>query len=224
MNSCVYVRNVRKFYGAGAGRVEALRGIDLAVSPGEFVAMTGPSGCGKTTLLHLLAGLDMATEGTVRVNGSELSSLDEDARTIFRGRHIGVVFQSFNLLDILTAVENVSLPLSLAGVSTREAASRARAALDRVGLGARAHHFPAELSGGEQQRVAIARGIVAEPALLLADEPTGNLDSDNGATVLQLLREQTGAVRRTVILVTHDLAIASQADRVIRLHDGRLVA
>jgi putative ABC transport system ATP-binding protein len=219
----VEFRAVFKVYGTGATRVEALRGINLEVAPGEFVALTGPSGCGKSTLLHLLAGLDTPTTGTVWVNRTNLCLLNEEERTTFRGRNIGVVFQAFNLLDILTAEENVALPLTLAGVPYREAVRQSQQALDRVGLAGRGRHFPAELSGGEQQRVAVARSIVANPSLLVADEPTGSLDSDNGSIVFDLLRGLAGTSQRTVLLVTHDPALATRADRVVRLRDGMLL-
>jgi ABC-type lipoprotein export system ATPase subunit len=216
---CVIVHRLTKVYGTGAVQVHALRGVDLTVGAGEFVSVTGPSGGGKSTLLHLLAGLEAPTTGTVLVNGTDLGRLDEDGRTAFRGRYIGVVFQAFNLLDILSAEENVALPLTLAGVSTTSAHLRARAALGRVGLVGRARHRPAELSGGEQQRVAVARALVADPPLVLADEPTGNLDTASGRAVFELLRELAGGPR-TVVMVTHDPALARRADRVVRLADG----
>jgi ABC-type lipoprotein export system ATPase subunit len=217
----VVVHHLTKVYGSGQGQVFALRGVSATVRPGEFVAVTGQSGCGKSTLLHLLAGLDTPTTGTVLVNGTDLGRLDEDGRTAFRGRHIGVVFQAFHLLDILTAEENVALPLTLAGASTAVANQKAREVLDRVGLGARARHRPADMSGGEQQRVAVARALVADPPLVLADEPTGNLDTQNGRVVFELLRELAGG--RTVVMVTHDPALAHRADRIVRLADGLVV-
>jgi predicted ABC-type transport system involved in lysophospholipase L1 biosynthesis ATPase subunit len=219
----VVVHHLTKVYGPAALPVPALRGVSAAVAAGEFVAVTGPSGCGKSTLLHLLAGLEAPTSGTVLVNGTDLGRLDEDGRTAFRGRHIGVVFQAFNLLDILTAEENVALPLTLAGVPTAAATPRAREALGRVGLSGRAGHRPAELSGGEQQRVAVARALVADPPLILADEPTGNLDATSGRVVFDLLRGLAGG-RRTVVMVTHDPAMARRADRIVRLADGAVAA
>jgi putative ABC transport system ATP-binding protein len=219
----VVAHHLTKVYGAGAARVCALRGLSTVIHAGEFVAITGPSGCGKSTFLHLLAGLDTPTTGTLLVNGIDVGRMDEDERTAFRGRSVGVVFQSFHLLDILTAEENIALPLTLAGVRRTTANQKAQAALDRVGLGGRARHRPAEMSGGEQQRVAVARAIVADPALILADEPTGNLDTENGLVVFRLLRE-LAEDRRTVVMVTHDVILASQADRVVRLADGLVVA
>jgi len=216
----VVVSHVSKVYGAGATRVDALRGVNLTLARGEFVTVTGPSGCGKSTLLHLLAGLDTPTAGTILVGDTDLGRLDEDQRTAFRGRHIGVVFQTFNLLDILTAEENVAMPLTLAGVATIPAVRAAREALARVGLAHREHHYPAEMSGGEQQRVAVARALVNSPALIVADEPTGNLDTENGRVVFDLLRGLTGESQRTVLMVTHDPALARSADRTIRLADG----
>ena len=214
---------VTKVFGSGAVQVTALKQVDFQAAPGEFVALTGPSGCGKSTLLHLLAGLDTPTSGNIRAQGIDLGTLDEDGRTRFRGRHIGVIFQAFNLLEFLTAEENVALPLTLAGQASAGANRLARAALDRVGLSGRYQHLPAELSGGEQQRVAVARALVADPPLIVADEPTGSLDSANGERVFELLREVAGG-KRTVLLVTHDLALADRSDRVVRLRDGAIDA
>ncbi|MCC7138895.1 MAG: ABC transporter ATP-binding protein [Planctomycetes bacterium] len=210
-------------FGSGETRVEALRGVDLDVARGELVAVMGASGSGKSTLLHLLAGLARPTQGQVVVDGTDLAALDDDALTAVRRRRIGIVFQAFHLVPVLTALENVALPLALDGVPQAEAEARAAAALDRVGLRARAPHLPSELSGGEQQRVAVARALVARPPLVLADEPTGNLDSRNRAQVLSLLRGLAGEEGRTLVLVTHDADEASVADRVVRLADGRVV-
>jgi putative ABC transport system ATP-binding protein len=222
MPVAVSVRGLRKAFGTGAGRVEALAGIDLDVAPGEFLALTGPSGSGKSTLLHLIAGLDEPDGGLVWVGGTDLAGLDEDGRALMRREKIGIVFQSFNLLDVFTAEENVALPLALAGCPSRAASLRSAAALDRVGLGHRRAHRPAELSGGEQQRVAVARALVIEPVLLLADEPTGSLDSDAAARVIDLLRGLADERRRAIVLVTHDPAQAARADREVRMSDGRL--
>jgi putative ABC transport system ATP-binding protein len=218
----IVVRGLIKVFDAGS-RVEALRGVDLTVSGSEFVAITGTSGSGKSTLLHLLAGLDRPTAGSVRVAGVDLAGLSDDERALLRRRQVGLVFQAFHLLDSLTALENVALPLAIAGRPAGEARQRARAALDQVGLAQRLRHRPDQLSGGEQQRVAIARALVINPLVLLADEPTGNLDSSRGGAVLDLLRRLVDQLDLTLIMVTHDAGHAARADRVLRMHDGRLV-
>ncbi len=216
------VRGLTKVFGAGAAQVAALRGVDLSLHSGEFLAITGASGSGKSTLLHLIAGLDRPTGGILRVGGVDLAALGDDERTVLRRDRIGLVFQSFHLLDTLSAEENVALPLAIAGRPPAEARRRAVAALDDVGLSHRLHHGPARLSGGEQQRVAIARALVINPLLLLADEPTGHLDSAHGGRVMDLLRQLVDRQRRTLLLVTHDAAHARRADCVLRLHDGRV--
>ena len=218
----IAAHRISKCHGTGATQVAALRQVDLAVAHGEFVAVTGPSGCGKSTLLQLIAGLDTPTFGTVLVNGTDIGRMEEDNRTTFRGQHIGVVFQAFNLLDMLNAEENVALPLILSGVRVSRATRRAREALARVGLADRASSLPAEISGGEQQRVAVARALVIEPPLLLADEPTGNLDSANSRQVFDLLRGLARESQRTVVMVTHDPTLAQLADRIVRLRDGTI--
>jgi putative ABC transport system ATP-binding protein len=218
----VRVRDLVMRLRSGAGVVTILDGVSLDVEPGQFVAITGPSGSGKSTLLGLVAGLDRPTAGSVRVDGVELASLDEDALARLRLAKIGYIFQSFHLIPTLTALENVAVPLELAGVP--EAEARASALLEEVGLKLRIGHYPAELSGGEQQRVALARAVANQPGLLLADEPTGNLDSATGAQIIDLL---LGLHRRhgtTLILVTHDPALAAHAGRVIELRDGRVVS
>jgi putative ABC transport system ATP-binding protein len=207
-------------YDQGDEKVFALRGVDLVVRQGEFLAITGPSGSGKSTLLHLLGGLDRPDEGQVRVEDRLLSSLSDEALAIVRRRRLGFVLQFFNLLPTLSAEENVAFPLHLDG--DFNAIDKARSALDAVGLGHRQKHRPAEMSGGEQQRVALARSLVTQPAAVLADEPTGNLDSLTGEDILRLLRE-TADRGQTIIMVTHDLRSASYADRVVRLVDGRVV-
>jgi len=194
--------------------------VDLAVAEGEFVAVLGPSGSGKSTLLALTAGLDRPTSGAVRIAGRAIHDLGEDELAILRRRTIGFVFQSYQLLDNLTARENVMLPLELVG--ERGARSRAESWLARVGLGDRGHHYPAQLSGGEQQRVALARAFATEPPILLADEPTGNLDSVTGAGVLDLLADLRDRCGSTLVLVTHDSAVAGRADRRVHLSDGRI--
>jgi putative ABC transport system ATP-binding protein len=218
----VVAHRISKCHGTGSTQVSALRQVDLAVARGEFVAVTGPSGCGKSTLLQLIAGLDTPTFGTVLVNGTDIGRMEEDDRTAYRGQHIGVVFQAFNLLDMLTAEENVALPLILAGIRVFSATRRASEALARVGLAGRANSLPAELSGGEQQRVAVARALVIEPQLLLADEPTGNLDTTNSRQVFDLLHEVARESQRTVVMVTHDPVLARLADRIVRLRDGTI--
>ena len=213
-------QQLKKTYHAGSAPIEALRGVDFAVQRGEFVAITGPSGCGKSSLLHLLGGIDVPTSGRVALEGNDLAALSEDERAVVHRRRIGFIFQSFNLLPTLTAVENVSLPMLLDGESQKMALGRAAEALRSVGMDERLNHRPSMLSGGEQQRVAIARALVIEPAVILADEPTGNLDSVNGRHVLMLLRAFADLKQQTVVVVTHDPAVAESADRLIRLHDG----
>ena len=209
-------------FGEGPTRVEALRGVDVDVARGEFLAVMGSSGSGKSTLLHLIGGLARPSAGTVTVEGVDLSTLDDDRLTLLRRRRLGIVFQSFNLLPVLTALENVAHPLQVHGEPRAVAEARAATAHARVGVSARASHTPSELSGGEQQRVAIARALVAEPVLLLADEPAGNLDSANGEEVMRLLRGLAGEGGRTVVMVTHDAGDAARADRILLLVDGRV--
>lgn len=215
------LQNVTKVYPQGTRMVHALRGVSLCIHEGEFVSIMGPSGSGKSTLLHLLGALDVPTTGSIHFSGRDLKVLSERKRSLLRRRFIGFVFQSFNLLPTLTAAENVALPLLLAGQGPCRC--RALAALDRMGLSARADHFPEQMSGGEMQRVAVARALVTDPELILCDEPTGNLDSDNAQEVLHLLRSLPDR-RRTVILVTHDHQAAAHGDRTIHLRDGRLDA
>ncbi len=205
-----------------AGIVDILKGITLDVARGQSLAIVGPSGSGKTSLLMILAGLERATRGDVHVAGRDFNALDEDAMALARGEDIGIVFQSFHLIPTMTALENVALPLEFAGVAG--ARDQARALLTDVGLLARIDHFPAQLSGGEQQRVALARALVPKPKLLLADEPTGNLDGKTGRQVVELLfglKQKSGA---TLVLVTHDERLAQQCERTIRMEDGRIVA
>jgi putative ABC transport system ATP-binding protein len=219
----VDVRDLSKVFGDGEARVEALRGIDLRVNRGEFVAVMGPSGSGKSTLLHLVGGLDAPTHGRVLVGGEDLGALDDDRLTLVRRRRIGFIFQAFNLLDVLTAEENVALPLVIDGVGEAAAHRRARTALELVDLARRWHHLPGQLSGGEQQRVAIARALVTEPLLVLADEPTGNLDSANSDQVMTLLRRLADERGQTILMVTHNAGHAALADRLVLLRDGRVV-
>jgi putative ABC transport system ATP-binding protein len=217
------VRGLVRVFHNGPTAVEALRGVDLDIRPGEFVAVMGPSGSGKSTLLHLAAGLDTPTAGEVYVGGQALAELDDDRLTLLRRRKLGFIFQAFNLLDVLSALENVALPLLIDGVAEAEASRRAREALAWVGLSGREEHLPAQLSGGEQQRVAIARAVVVKPLLMLADEPTGNLDSTTGEQILTLLRRLVDETGQTLLLVTHDARHASRADRLLRLRDGRVI-
>jgi putative ABC transport system ATP-binding protein len=218
LDAPVQARDLVRRYGEGDAAVEALRGVSLAVPRGQFCAVMGPSGSGKSTLLHHLAGLDVPTAGTVVLDGQDVATLSDDALTRLRRDRVGFVFQAFNLLPTLSAEENVTLPLVLAG--RRPDAAKLDQVLARVGLAERRHHRPAELSGGQQQRVAVARAILGEPAVLFADEPTGNLDSHAGAEVLALLREAADALGQTVVMVTHDAHAAAIADRVVILADG----
>ncbi len=220
----IRLADVSKTYRDGKVAVSALAGVSLTVAPGEFVAVIGPSGCGKSTLLNLVAGLDRPTRGTILVDGVDLTRCAEGALSRLRRERIGIVFQFYNLLPHLTARENVALPLLLNGTPTREIASRVGEELEAVGLLTRADHFPHELSGGEMQRVAVARALAPRPALLLADEPTGNLDSQLGGAVLEILRRLNRARAFTVLLATHSPEAAAVADRVVRLRDGRLEA
>ena len=209
-----------KDYGTEEVPVHALRGVDLQVRRGELLAIMGPSGSGKSTLLHILGGVEVPTSGQVLMEGIDLAQLNDDERTIIRRQRMGFVFQSFNLLPAFTAEENVALPLELGGVPTAEARRRAVAMLDLVGVAHRRQHLPGHMSGGEQQRVAIARSLVVEPALLLADEPTGNLDSANGRQVTSLLRRLVNERQQTIVMVTHDAGVAAAADRLIHFRDG----
>jgi putative ABC transport system ATP-binding protein len=203
-----------------AGPVEILKGVDLAVSPGESIAVVGPSGSGKTSLLMVVAGLERATSGRVQVAGRDFMALGEDELALVRGTNIGIVFQSFHLVPTMTALENVALPLEFAGRA--DAFETARALLDEVGLAHRTDHFPAQLSGGEQQRVALARALSPRPQILLADEPTGNLDGKTGAHVIELLFDLQRRRNATLVLVTHDVALAQRCSRVVRMADGRV--
>ena len=223
MSHLIEARQLHKVYPMGEVSVEALRGVDLAVSRGEFLAIMGPSGSGKSTLLHLLGGLEGASAGDVALDEESLGDLGERAVTLLRRRRIGVVFQFFNLLPTMSAEENVALPLLLDGRPWRECTARAGEALAWVGLADRARHTPDRLSGGEQQRVALARALVIRPEVVLADEPTGNLDRAAGELVLDLLRRACDESGQTVVMVTHDPSAAARADRVVFLRDGRVV-
>ncbi|WP_428832647.1 ABC transporter ATP-binding protein [Labrys okinawensis] len=222
MNEAIDLADVHLSLGTGAARVHILKGVTLKIRQGEAVGLVGPSGSGKSTLLMTLGGLERPDSGSIRIAGQDLGVLDEDGLAKFRGRHIGVVFQSFHLIPTMTALENVAVPLELAG--RRDAFVRAEAELEAVGLGARQAHYPAQLSGGEQQRVALARALAPEPAILIADEPTGNLDEGTGAGIVELmfrLKRERGA---TLVLVTHDLGLAARCDRMIRIRSGHIEA
>jgi putative ABC transport system ATP-binding protein len=220
-HAAVEARDLTRVYGEGTTAVEALRGVDIDVKSGELVAVMGPSGSGKSTLMHILAGLDKPTAGTVTVAGTEITQLDDSHLTLLRRKHIGFVFQFFNLLPMLNAEENVLLPLSIAG----EKPDRAwlDELLGKMGLDKRRNHRPSELSGGEQQRVAIARSLVSRPTILFADEPTGNLDSKTGGEILDLIRDSVNAYGQTTVMVTHEPRAASTADRILFLSDGLIV-
>jgi putative ABC transport system ATP-binding protein len=222
----VRARNLSQTYRSGTQPLTVLHDIDLDVATEEFVAIVGPSGSGKTTLLGLLAGLDVPATGTVELAGQRLGDLTEDARARFRAVNIGFVFQTFQLVPTLTALENVLVPLELAGAPGTSAELEARASdlLARVGLGDRTHHYPQQLSGGEQQRVGLARAFANEPKILFADEPTGNLDGDTGQRIIELMVRLNEERRTTLVLVTHDVDLATRAGRVIRLASGRMIS
>ncbi|WP_354309404.1 ABC transporter ATP-binding protein [Sphingomonas trueperi] len=219
-SALIDARNVSLSLGKAPARVDILRGIDLRVSAGESVALLGPSGSGKSSLMAVLAGLERPSGGIVSVDGLDFTALDEDALAVARRGRIGIVLQAFHLLPTMTALENVAVPLELAG--TRDAFTRAEAELTAVGLAHRTGHYPAQLSGGEQQRVAIARALVGRPALLFADEPTGNLDTATGAAIMDLLFERHAASATTLFVITHDPALAARCGRVVTLADGRI--
>jgi putative ABC transport system ATP-binding protein len=221
----VLVRAVgaHKVYNSGTVRVHALRGVDLEIRAGEMVAVMGPSGCGKTTLLNCLSGLDDLTEGEVYIEDVPLNRMSDRAKTKYRALRMGFIFQSYNLLPVLNAIENVELPLLVAGVPPKDARTRAGEFLDAVGLAEFARHKPSELSAGQQQRVAVARALANRPAIVWADEPTGNLDSDTSAQVMQLLHEMNRGNRQTFVVVTHDPAIGAYADRILRMKNGQIV-
>jgi putative ABC transport system ATP-binding protein len=218
----IELHRVSRTYGEGATRVEALVDIDLHIPAGQFVSIMGPSGSGKSTLLNLVSALDVPTAGRIHIDGQDIGTLDDDALTLFRRRKVGLIFQFFNLLPTLNAADNVLLPVMLERKATQADRDRARAILESVGLGKRAHHHVHELSGGEMQRVAIARSLILEPRLILADEPTGNLDSATGRAILSLLKKTARDHGTTVVMVTHDRAAAEAGDRLVCLRDGHL--
>jgi putative ABC transport system ATP-binding protein len=216
----VALDDVRLSLGSAAGEVNILRGIELRIAAGEAVGVVGPSGSGKTTMMMVIAGLERASSGTVRVNGAELGELEEDALARFRRDTIGIVFQNFHLIPTMTALENVAIPLEFAGRG--DAFERAREGLAAVGLGSRVEHYPGQLSGGEKQRVALARAVAAGPRLIMADEPTGNLDHETGASVMDLLFGLHDSLGTTLLLISHDRELAGRCDRVVHLADGRI--
>lgn len=213
--------NLQKTYVSGEARVTALAGVSFEVEAGDFVALMGPSGCGKSTLLHLCGAMDRPSSGTLKLNDRDLSAMGDDELTHVRREQVGFVFQFFNLLPTLTLSDNIALPCLLAGMKTDEAEKRGRALAERVGIGHRLNHYPQQISGGEMQRAAIARALIHKPALLVADEPTGNLDSENGAKVLELISELNRELGVTVLLATHSSDIAAAAKRTMRMKDGR---
>jgi putative ABC transport system ATP-binding protein len=219
----LHLDGVTKDYPLGSTVVKALRGLDLSIESGEIVAIMGPSGSGKSTLMHILGALDTPTGGTASLEGHDLQELSENELVTLRGKKVGFVFQTFNLIQALTAQQNVELPMIFLGVKKSARAERARALLEKVGLGERMAHRPNELSGGERQRVAIARALANDPEIILADEPTGNLDSETGATILELLKRLSIDEGKTMILITHDPDAAAIASRIIRLRDGRVI-
>lgn len=216
----IALKGVHLSLGDGAGRVHILKGVDLEIEAGSSTGLVGPSGSGKSTLLMVMAGLERADKGSVIVAGSELTPLSEDQLARFRGRNVGIIFQSFHLVPNMTALENVAVPLELAG--DPKAFDKARAELEAVGLGHRLSHYPAQMSGGEQQRVAVARALVVEPEILIADEPTGNLDAATGEQIVELMFAAIARRRTTLVLVTHDPALAERCDRVVRMRSGQV--
>jgi ABC-type lipoprotein export system ATPase subunit len=223
MQPMIMARDVHKTYKTGKIEVHALRGLDLHIAPGEMVAVMGPSGCGKTTLLNCLSGLDEFDSGEILIEGTTFQKMSDNARTEYRAKRMGFVFQFYNLLPVLSAVENVELPLLVSGVKPKEARRRALEVVEQVGLTRWAGHRPAELSGGQRQRVTIARALANRPAIVWADEPTGDLDSENAADIVALMRRLNVERGLSFLIVTHDIAVGRQTDRIIRMLDGRVV-
>lgn len=222
--SILNLDKVRKRYDGGETPVEAVRGVTMRLERGDFVALMGPSGCGKSTLLHLCGAMDRPTEGELSIAGTDIRQLGDDQLTLLRRERLGFVFQFFNLLPTLTVLENIELPLLLGGASAVESERRARELAERVGLGHRAHHYPPQISGGEMQRAAIARAVIHQPVLLIADEPTGNLDSENGAIILALLSDLNRDLGLTILMATHSTETAAIAGRLLMMRDGVLLA
>lgn len=218
----IEVRNLTKQFGAGDLAVDVLKGVNLTIEAGEFVALMGPSGSGKSTLMSIIGGIESPSSGQVLLDGVDIGQLDDDQRTLLRRRKVGFIFQAFNLIPTLNAIENVALPLQLDGVPWKQAQERAQIALERVEMSHRMDHVPSKLSGGEQQRVAIARALAIEPIILLADEPTGNLDSRQSGRVTELLRDLAMYSRQTIVMVTHDSTVARSAFRLLKFKDGNI--
>jgi putative ABC transport system ATP-binding protein len=219
----IEVESVVKTYSSGNVKVEALRGVSLEVPRGEMLAVMGPSGCGKTTLLNCVSGLDRIDAGTVRIDGTDLASMNDKQKTSYRARNMGFIFQTYNLLPVLSAVENVELPLVVSGVNASEARNKAVAALDRVGLADRANNWPSQLSGGQRQRVTIARSLVNDPAIVWADEPTGALDSKTANEIIEIMETLNREQGQTFVIVTHDAGVGKRCHRLIRMTDGEIV-
>tara|TARA_B100001121_G_scaffold145062_1_gene126757 strand:- start:4869 stop:5567 length:699 start_codon:yes stop_codon:yes gene_type:complete len=224
MRAVMQANELWKLYASGESTVQAVKGVNVSIGAGEMIAIMGPSGCGKTTLLNVLSGIDEPTSGEVDINGKSLFSVSDDERSRMRAEYLGFIFQDFNLLPVLSAVENVELPLLLLGKSANEARTTALDALSAVGLSDRSDHRPSELSGGQQQRVAIARAIVHNPAVVLCDEPTGNLDSKTSSNVMSLLKSINQKMGTTFLLVTHDSSIAKQCSRILNMDDGEIIS
>ena len=224
MRAVMQANELWKLYASGESTVQAVKGVNVSIGAGEMIAIMGPSGCGKTTLLNVLSGIDEPTSGKVDINGKSLFSVSDDERSRMRAEYLGFIFQDFNLLPVLSAVENVELPLLLLGKSANEARTTALDALSAVGLSDRSDHRPSELSGGQQQRVAIARAIVHNPAVVLCDEPTGNLDSKTSNNVMSLLKSINQKMGTTFLLVTHDSSIAKQCSRILNMDDGEIIS
>ena len=216
--------DVWKIYGSGETQVAALKGVSLQIRRGQMVAIMGPSGCGKTTFLNCFSGLDDISRGTVTLEGTNVHSMADNARSVYRAKRTGFVFQSYNLLPVLSAIENVELPLLIGGVARGEARGRASQQLSDLGLGDRLHHLPSELSGGQQQRVSLARALVGRPAIVWADEPTGNLDEEGSRQVINLLRELNERYQQTMVVVTHDPEVAAACHETLRMRDGRFLS
>tara|TARA_B100001245_G_C22850675_1_gene408942 strand:+ start:208 stop:912 length:705 start_codon:yes stop_codon:yes gene_type:complete len=221
--SIIVAEAVHKTYDTGRVRVEALNGINLSVTKGDLIAVMGPSGCGKTTLLNCLSGLDDIDSGSIKIAGEELTQMSDNRKTVYRATRMGYIFQTFNLLPVLTAIENVELPLLVSGTKGKDAREKAMSALELVGLSDRPSHYPSELSGGQQQRIAIARALVNEPEIVWADEPTGNLDSETSSEIVQLMTDLNKKNRQTFIIVTHAQLVADSAQRIIQMSDGEIV-